>query len=147
MLSHIYDGFDENTVYLLRQEVMSVEKMPDDSISVEEMKQYGYKWGGMLPMREEAAAEVMKSCQIYRLYGDDIRVLKKKLADVLENRSERNRWISHFTQFSTMETLDRKAVVHMIQSMSVRSRMPSLPPLSIPMKEDARKSKYRPRSA
>ena len=50
---------------------MPVEKMPDDSISIEDMKQYGYKWGGMLPMREDAAAEVMKSCQIYRLYGDD----------------------------------------------------------------------------
>lgn len=48
-----------------------------------------------------------------------LRVLKEKLADVLENRSERNRWISHFTQFSTMETLDRKAVVHMIQSIKV----------------------------
>ena len=71
VLSHIYDGFDETAVNLLRQEVMPVEKMPDDSIGIEEMKQYGYKWGGMLPMREEAAAEVMKSCQIYRLYGDD----------------------------------------------------------------------------
>lgn len=50
---------------------------------------------------------------------ESIRVLKEKLADVLENRSERNRWISHFTQFSTMETLDRKAVVHMIQSIKV----------------------------
>ena len=28
-----------------------------------------------------------------------IRTLKDKLSDVLENRSERNRWISHFTQF------------------------------------------------
>lgn len=36
---------------------------------------------------------------------ESIRVLKEKLADVLENRSERNRWISHFTQFSTMEAL------------------------------------------
>ena len=50
---------------------------------------------------------------------ESIRVLKEKLADVLENRSERNRWISHFPQFSTMETLDRKAVVHMIQSIKV----------------------------
>ena len=50
---------------------------------------------------------------------ESIRVLKEKLADVLENRSERNRWISHFTQFSTMETLNRKAVVHMIQSIKV----------------------------
>ena len=46
VLSHIYDGFDETAVNLLRQEVMPVEKMPDDSISIEDMKQYGYKWGG-----------------------------------------------------------------------------------------------------
>ena len=32
---------------------MPVEKVPDDSISIEDMKQYGYKWGGMLPMRED----------------------------------------------------------------------------------------------
>lgn len=70
-LSHIYDGFDDHTVDLLRQEVMPVERMPDDSISIEEMKQYGYGWGGMLPMREEVAADVMKSCTVYRLYGDD----------------------------------------------------------------------------
>ena len=28
-----------------------------------------------------------------------------KLTDVLENRSERNRWINHFMKFSTMEVL------------------------------------------
>lgn len=70
-LANIYDGFDEHTVDLLRQEVMPVDRMPDDSISVDEMKEYGYEWGGMLPMREEAAAEVMKSCTVYRLYGDN----------------------------------------------------------------------------
>lgn len=70
-LSNVYDGFDEHTVDLLRQEVTPVDRMPDDSISVDEMKKYGYGWGGMLPMREEAAAEVMKSCTVYRLYGDD----------------------------------------------------------------------------
>ena len=70
-LANIYDGFDEHTIDLLRQEVMPVDRMPDDSISVDEMKEYGYDWGGMLPMREEAAAEVMKSCTVYRLYGDN----------------------------------------------------------------------------
>ena len=70
-ISDVYDGFEEHTVDLLRQEVMPVDQMPDDSISVDEMKEYGYAWGGMLPMREEAAAEVMKSCTVYRLYGDD----------------------------------------------------------------------------
>ena len=67
----VYDGFDEHTVDLLRQEVMPVDRMPDDSISVDEMKEYGYSWGGMLPMREEATAKVMQSCTVYRLYGDD----------------------------------------------------------------------------
>ena len=45
--------------------------MPDPSITTDEMKDYGYAWGGMLPMREEAAAEVMKTCSVYRLYGDN----------------------------------------------------------------------------
>ena len=88
VLSHIYDGFDENTVDLLRQEVMPVDRMPDDSISVEDMKQYGYKWGGMLPMREEAAAEVMKSCQIYRLYGDDTEGLVLDAKEIREHAAK-----------------------------------------------------------
>ena len=70
-LDNVYDGFDDHTVDLLHQAIMPVDRMPDDSISVDEMKDYGYSWAGMLPMREEAAVEVMKSCTIYRLYGDD----------------------------------------------------------------------------
>lgn len=70
-LSDIYNGFDEHTLELLHQDVMPVDRLPDPSISVDEMKEYGYAWGGLLPMHEEAAAEVMKSCTIYRLYGDD----------------------------------------------------------------------------
>lgn len=50
---------------------MTVDRMPDPSITTDEMKDYGYAWGGMLPMREEAAAEVMKTCSVYRLYGDN----------------------------------------------------------------------------
>lgn len=88
VLSHIYDGFDETAVNLLRQEVMPVEKMPDDSISIEEMKQYGYKWGGMLPMREDVAAEVMKSCQIYRLYGDDTEGLVLDAKEIREHAAK-----------------------------------------------------------
>ena len=88
VLSHIYDGFDETAVNLLRQEVMPVEKMPDDSISIEEMKHYGYKWGGMLPMREDAAAEVMKSCQIYRLYGDDTEGLVLDAKEIKEHAAK-----------------------------------------------------------
>lgn len=67
----VSNGFDEQTMELLHQEVMPVDRMPDPDISVDEMKEYGYAWGGMLPMREEAAAEVMKSCTVFHLYGDN----------------------------------------------------------------------------
>lgn len=53
---------------------------------------------------------------------ESIRVLKEKLTDVLENRSERNRWISQFTQFATLETLDRRALIHMVQSIRVMGK-------------------------
>ena len=70
-LSDVYDGFDEHTVDLLRQDVMAVDRMPDPSITTDEMKDYGYAWGGMLPLREETAAEIMKTCSVYRLYSDN----------------------------------------------------------------------------
>ena len=53
---------------------------------------------------------------------ESVRVLKEKLTEILENRSERNRWISQFTQFSTLETLDRRALIHMVQSVRVRGK-------------------------
>ena len=87
-LTNVYDGFDEHTVDLLRQEVMPVDRMPDDSISVDEMKEYGYGWGGMLPMREEAAAEVMKSCTIYRLYGDDSEGMVMDASELKEHAAQ-----------------------------------------------------------
>lgn len=48
-----------------------------------------------------------------------IQALEEKLENVLNNRSERNRWIAHFIKFASMETLDRKAVVQLIQSIRV----------------------------
>lgn len=45
-----------------------------------------------------------------------------KLTDVLENRSERNRWINHFMKFSTMEDIDRRAVMQLIRSIRVMGK-------------------------
>ena len=64
-----------------------------------------------------------------RKYNADIELLQKaiaewneKLTDVLENRSERNRWINHFMQFSTMEDIDRRAVMQLIRSIRVMGK-------------------------
>ena len=37
------------------------------------MKEYGYAWGGMLPLREEAAATVFEKpgCEVFKLYADN----------------------------------------------------------------------------
>ena len=77
--------------------------------------------GGMLTKEEYASykAKYTKQAEDIR---ESVRVLKEKLTEILENRSERNRWISQFTQFSTLETLDRRALIHMVQSIRVRGK-------------------------
>lgn len=59
-------------------------------------------------------------------YNSDIEMIQKaieewngRLVDVMENRSERNRWINHFMKFSTMEEIDRSAVMQLIRSICV----------------------------
>lgn len=77
--------------------------------------------GGMLTKEEYASYKAKYSRQAEDI-KESIRVLKDKLTDVMENRSERNRWISQFTQFSTLETLDRRALIHMVQSIRVMGK-------------------------
>ena len=74
--------------------------------------------GGMLTKEEYASYKAKYTRQAEDI-RESVRVLKEK---VLENRSERNRWISQFTQFSTLETLDRRALIHMVQSIRVRGK-------------------------
>lgn len=102
-LSDVYDGFDEHTVDLLRQEVMPVDRMPDPSITTDEMKDYGYAWGGMLPMREEAAVEVMKpvlstGCTViiprgwFWMQRKSTIMLQRMVSSVWKRSSGRPRW-------------------------------------------------------
>lgn len=73
VLSNIYGRFDGHIMGLLYQEIMPVDHMPDPSISVAEMKKYGYAWGGMLPMCAETALKFWDKdvFPVYRLYEDD----------------------------------------------------------------------------
>lgn len=72
--------------------------------------------------REEYASYKGKYTRQAEEIQASIKALQEKLEDVLENRSERGRWIAHFTQFSSLEALDRKAVVQLIQSIRVVSK-------------------------
>ena len=73
---------------------------------------------GILNKEEFAAFKGKYSAETERMRAA-IAELKSKLEDVLENKSERNRWMAHFQKFSTLETLDRKAVVQLIQSITI----------------------------
>ena len=77
--------------------------------------------GGMLTKEEYASYKAKYTRQAEDI-RESVRTLKEKLTEVLENRSERNRWISQFTQFSALETLDRRALIHMVQSIRVRGK-------------------------
>ena len=48
-----------------------------------------------------------------------VAALKEKRTDVMENRSERNRWIENFRRFSDLEELDRKAVIQLVKVITV----------------------------
>ena len=47
--------------------------MPDPTITVQEMNEYGYKWDGMLPLQEEAVRRLFENegVEIYRIYEDN----------------------------------------------------------------------------
>ena len=85
VLDDVYNGFDDDTLRLLDLEVKEVPEMPDPAISVQDMKDYGYAWAGVLPAGQEAAEKALeKGCEVYRLYSDNTEGLcvdAKEIAD------------------------------------------------------------------
>lgn len=78
------------------------ESLVSGTLSKEEFLQYKQEYS--------AKAEEIKAA---------IQSWNDKLAEVLENRGERNRWLNHFLQFSEMEEIDRSAVSRLIQSIKI----------------------------
>lgn len=89
VLTNVYDGLDDYAKELIGVALQPVERMPDPTISVDEMRQYGYPWGGMLPMRMDAALHTYENLNlhIYKLYGDDTESEVMNEADLIEHAS------------------------------------------------------------
>ena len=85
VLDDVYNGFDDDTLRLLDLEVKEVPEMPDPALSVQDMKDYGYAWAGVLPAGQEAAEKALeKGFEVYRLYSDNTEGLcvdAKEIAD------------------------------------------------------------------
>jgi antirestriction protein ArdC len=65
--------------------------MPDPTISIEEMQEYGYSFNGMLPLREAAAWELFEKedMQIYCLYEDGSEAAVESAVE-LHSHAEKN---------------------------------------------------------
>lgn len=48
-----------------------VDKMPDESLTFNDMDCYGYHWHGMLPVSEETAKRLFARLSVFALYGDE----------------------------------------------------------------------------
>ena len=58
--------------------------LPDPSISVKDMQEYGYSWDGMLPLKEEAALHLYEKedMQIFLLHGDGSESIPENTGDI-----------------------------------------------------------------
>ena len=82
------------------------------------MKLYESMVNGFLDKAEFIYNKSSYSARITQL-EQAVAALKEKRTDVMENRSERNRWIENFRRFSDLEELDRKAVIQLVQVITV----------------------------
>lgn len=69
--------------------------------------------------KEEYTSFKAKYTRVEERIRGSIKQLKAQLDDVLENRSERLRWINRFTEFANLTELDRKVIIQLIQSVRV----------------------------
>ena len=59
-------------------------ELPDPSITVPDMQEYGYSWDGMLPLKEEAALHLYEKedMQIFLLHGDGSESIPENTGDI-----------------------------------------------------------------
>ena len=65
-------------------------ELPDPSIRVKDMQEYGYSWDGMLPLKEEAALHLYEKedMQIFLLHEDGSESIPGNAEDI-KNHAEK----------------------------------------------------------
>lgn len=140
----------ENVRELLKSQINTVTSLDAVLSSVDQMKinrQLADEYAAQISVNEKQIADAMEfkahlyehmvqglisredfifNKRKYTLQTERLRAanreLQEKISDVLENRSERNRWIRHFTKFADLEELDRRVVIQLIQTITVYSK-------------------------
>ena len=73
---------------------------------------------GLVTKQEYREWKAGYSSQIEQ-YQEAIAALRQSVENTMHNSDDRQRWMQHFKQFSTMKELDRRAVIALIQSIRV----------------------------
>ena len=108
-IKNAIDGFSAENTRLLEHEILAVPQMPDQNITVPEMKLYGYYYGGMLPLLEEAATSVFNAdCPVYCLYDDDSEGMVEDIAQIAKHAAhggifgvEKSSWLKHLEKIAS----------------------------------------------
>lgn len=88
-------------------------KMPDQTVSVAEMQEYGYTDENMLPLSKERAAELIEAgCEVYLLYDDGSEGLATDKDDVLSHYGysgiEKEEWLRMSDTVEAFDTAREK---------------------------------------
>ena len=61
--------------------------LPDSTISIKEMQEYGYSWDGMLPLGQEAAERLFtqEDIEVFRIYEDNTESAVADISDLREH--------------------------------------------------------------
>lgn len=62
--------------------------LPDPSITIQEMNDYGYDWEGMLPLRDRMAFYWLDKTQIYCLYQDNTETAVDEVFEAVRHANE-----------------------------------------------------------
>ena len=69
---YLYDS-SQHTLSIFTDFKQEQSILPDSTVSIEEMHDYGYSWDGMLPLGKERALELMEEgLQVFRLTQDNV---------------------------------------------------------------------------
>ncbi|MDO4301902.1 MAG: DUF3991 domain-containing protein [Clostridia bacterium] len=90
--------------------------MPDNTITIEERNNYGYKSDYLLPLNTDKAVELFKNCDlpIYRLYDDDTESLVENVEEI-ENFNgifgiETVEWVRHLEHLKSIEQVEQSRI-------------------------------------
>lgn len=121
-LDRLLDSISEEEIG--REEIAKFKaRIADNEVKLEEARQfkatlYENFIGGFIDKKDYQDLKSLYTLRA-RQAQEAISLLREEMERTIDNSGDRLRWIQHFKEFSNMTTLDRRAVIALIQSIRV----------------------------